>query len=320
MALPPNLDSGLRAAIEQIPFGATDLSLSMETLSGQRAQIHAIMASAPVPDTRVSIENLMVPGPEGAPDIRLRIYRPEAPGQGRPGLYWMHGGGTIFGIPEMDDPVMIEFVERLGIVAVSVEYRLSPENPHPAPFDDCYAGLSWVAKNAAELGIDPSRLAVGGASAGGGLATAIAMLARDRGGPDVAFQLLVGPMLDDRNITPSSHEFADAVVWDRENNLFSWSALLGDRVGTDDVPPYAAPARATDLSGMPPAFVDVGELEVFRDEALDYAQRLVQAGVSTELHLYPGAFHGFDQMLPDVEVSKRARQARVTALKRAFGL
>jgi acetyl esterase/lipase len=226
----------------------------------------------------------------------------------------------VIGVPEIDDALMIGYAEQLGAVVVSVDYRLAPEHPYPAPVEDCYAGLVWTAKAAGELGIDPARIAVGGASAGGGLAAATVLLARDRGGPDVAFQLLVCPMLDDRNITPSSHEFAEAIVWDRAANIFGWTALLGDRIGTDDVPPYAAPARATDLSGLPPAFIDVGELEVFRDEDIDYALRLSQAGVSTEFHLYPGAFHGFDGMVPDAELSKRAKAARLAALKRAYGL
>ncbi|UBU15463.1 alpha/beta hydrolase [Nonomuraea gerenzanensis] len=316
----PNLDPELRAGIEQFPMPPGDLSAVFADLPGARAQMNAMMAAAPAPDTRISIENRMIPGPEGAPDVRVRIYRPEEPGQGRPALYWIHGGGMIMGMPEGDDGPMIEYVERLGVVVVSVDYRLAPEHPHPAPVEDCYAGLVWTVKNAAELGIDPGRLAVGGASAGGGLAAATVLLARDRSGPEVAFQLLVCPMLDDRNTTPSSHEFAEAVVWDRQANLFGWTALLGDRIGADDVSPYAAPARAADLSGLPPAFVDVGELEVFRDECADYALRLARAGVSTEFHLYPGAFHGFDMLVPGAALSVRARQAREAALKRAFGI
>ncbi|GAA3667692.1 alpha/beta hydrolase [Nonomuraea antimicrobica] len=321
MAFHPNLDPELRAAIEQTQMPAMDPSMmTNEYLIGHRTEINAMIAAIPVPETRVPIENRMVPGPEGAPDLRLRIYRPEETGENRPALYWIHGGGMILGAPEMDDAMMAGYAERLGLVVVSVDYRLAPEHPYPAPVEDCYAGLVWTAKHTAELGIDPSRLAVGGASAGGGLAAATALLARDRGGPEIAFQLLVCPMLDDRNITPSSHQFAEAVTWDRASNVFGWTALLGDRVGTDDVPPYAAPARATDLSGLPPAFVDVGELEVFRDECVDYARRLAQAEVSTEFHLYPGAFHGFDMTVPDVELSRRARQAREAALRRAFGL
>jgi acetyl esterase/lipase len=321
MAYHPNLDPELRAGIEQSPLPASDLSaLSIEELDGFRAQINAFLAAAPPAETDVVIEDRQVPGPDGAPDIRVRIYHPAGEAEDRPGLYWIHGGGMILGTPEIDDAMMIGYAEELGVVVVSVDYRLAPENPYPAPVEDCYAGLVWTAKAAGELGIDPAKLAVGGASAGGGLAAATVLLARDRGGPDVAFQLLLCPMLDDRNITPSSHEFTDAIVWDRSANLYGWTALLGDRIGTDDVPPYAAPARATDLSGLPPAFIDVGELDVFRDEDLDYAQRLSQAGVSTEFHLYPGGFHAFDGMVPDAELSKRARAARLAALKRAYGL
>ncbi|HEX4814197.1 MAG TPA: alpha/beta hydrolase [Nonomuraea sp.] len=317
----PNLDPELRAALEKSPMPSFDLpNASPEQLAGLRAQINAFMAAAPPADTDVVIENRHVPGPDGAPDVRVRIYRPSGEEPDRPALYWIHGGGMIVGVPEVDDAQMISYVEELGVVAVSVDYRLAPENPHPAPVEDCYAGLAWTAKAADELGIDSARLAVGGASAGGGLAAATVLLARDRGGPEVAFQLLVCPMLDDRNTTSSSRAFADAIVWDRASNLFGWTALLGDRVGGDDVPPYAAPARATDLSGLPPAFIDVGELEVFRDEDVDYALRLCQAGVSTELHLYPGAFHGFDGVAPEAGLSRRARAARLAALRRAYGL
>ncbi|MCK2219533.1 alpha/beta hydrolase fold domain-containing protein [Actinomadura sp. ATCC 31491] len=323
MALHPNLDPELRAAVEAAPLPVTDLSaLTLEELQGLRAQTKAFVAAfPPPPQTGVTVEDRLIPGPEGAPEVRVRIYRPAGGEEGgRPGLYWIHGGGMIMGVPEMDDALILDYVERLGLVAVSVDYRLAPEHPHPAPVEDCYAGLVWTAKSAAELGIDPARLAVGGASAGGGLAAATVLLARDRGGPDVLFQLLLCPMLDDRDDTPSTEQHADAVVWTRQANRYGWRALLGDQVGGPDVSPYAAPARAADLSGLPPAFVDVGEMEVFRDEDMDYALRLARAGVSTEFHLYPGAFHGFDMMVPDAALSRRAREARVAALKRAYGV
>jgi acetyl esterase/lipase len=318
MAFHPNLDPELRAQLEGFTMPSFDLTDPDLDLNAHRAQINAMLSAAPPLETEVAIEDRHVPGPEGAPDVRLRIYRPSGAGTDRPGLYWIHGGGMIIGVPEMDDAMMIGYAEQLGAVVVSVDYRLAPEHPHPAPVEDCYAGLQWTAKNAGDLGIDATRLAVGGASAGGGLAAGTVLLARDRGGPDISFQLLVCPMLDDRNTTPSSHEFAEAVIWDRAANLFGWAALLGDRAGGEDVPPYAAPARATDLSGLPPSFVDVGELEVFRDECIDYVQRLVQAGVSTEFHLYPGAFHGFDGLVADTELSRRSRATRLAALKRAF--
>ncbi|MEU8248671.1 alpha/beta hydrolase [Nonomuraea sp. NPDC048916] len=315
----PNLDPELRAGLEEMLLPEFDAStMTMEDIAGQRAQVNAMLAGVPVPETDVVIEDRHVPGPDGGSDLRLRLYRPPGAGAGRPCLYWVHGGGMFLGAPEMDDFTLVGYAERLGCVVVSVDYRLAPENPHPAPVEDCYAGLVWTAKNAAELGIDLERLAVGGMSAGGGLAAATVLLARDRSGPAVAFQLLQCPMLDDRNTTPSSHEFAEAVVWDRGANIFGWTALLGDRMGGDDVSPYAAPARATDLSGLPPAFIDVGELEVFRDEDLDYARRLVQAGVSTEFHLYPGGFHGFDAMIPGAALSHRAVATRFAALERAF--
>jgi acetyl esterase/lipase len=320
MPLHPNIDPELAAGLEQAFVPPVDFSrLSPEDLPGIRRQMGAAFAAMP-PATGpgVEIEDRWVPGPDGDPDIRVRIYRPAGRREPSPCLYWMHGGGMVLGLVEMDDARMASHVVDVGCVVVSVEYRLAPENPHPAPVEDCYAGLVWTAKNAEELGIDPDRIAVGGASAGGGLAAGTVLLARDRGGPAVRYQLLVCPMLDDRGVTPSSMEFTEAVTWNRAANTFGWTALLGEAAGAGGVPPYAAPARADDLSGLPPAFIDVGELEVFRDECLDYARRLVQAGVSTEFHLYPGAFHGFDALIPGAEVSRRALAARVAALRRAL--
>jgi acetyl esterase/lipase len=271
------------------------------------------------PDS-VDVTDVWVPGSQGEPDVALRIYRPAATSTPVPALYWMHGGGMMIGCIDMDDALMVGAVEQLGMAAVSVEYRLAPEHPHPAPIEDCYAGLAWIAEHAPDYGIDAARIAVGGASAGGGLAAATALLARDRGGPALAFQLLLEPMLDDRSITHSSTAYDGSIVWDRKDNHLGWTALLGEKVGTDDVSPYAAPARATDLAGLPAALVDVGEVETFRDECIDYAQRLIRSGVSTELHVYPGAFHGFDLMAPDSVLGRMAWKLRWAALSRAFGL
>lgn len=199
---------------------------------------------------------------------------------------------------------------------VSVAYRLAPEHPHPAPFDDCYAGLVWTAEHAAELGIDPDRLVVAGRSAGGGLAAAVALAARDRSGPALIGQFLFCPMLDDRNDTVSARQMVGLGVWDRTANETGWTALLGNARGGPDVSPYAAPARATDLSGLPPAFIDVGSAETFRDEDAAYALRIWQAGGVADLHVWPGGFHGYARMVPGAQISRATHAVRWEWLRR----
>ncbi|GAA3722149.1 acetyl esterase/lipase [Spinactinospora alkalitolerans] len=268
---------------------------------------------------RIEIEERGIPGPESAPDLSVLICRPAGAATPAPGVYNIHGGGMIMGDNRTAITALLDWVEQLGVIVVSVEYRLAPEHPHPAPVEDCYAGLLWTAANAAEVGIDPQRLLIAGASAGGGLAAAVALMARDRGGPALLGQMLICPMLDDRNETPSSHELDGEGVWDRTSNLTGWGALLGEQRGGPDVSPYAAPARADDLSGLPPAFVDVGSVETFRDEDVAYATRIWQAGGSAELHVWPGGFHGFDLMLPQAALSQAAQAARVQWIRRLLG-
>ena len=250
-----------------------------------------------------------VPGPAGAPDISLLICRPTGVTTPTAALYNIHGGGMIIGDRRTGLAPTLEWAEELGAAVVSVEYRLAPETPHPGPVEDCYAGLVWTAAHAGELGIDQERIVVAGASAGGGLAAAVALLARDRGGPALAAQLLLCPMLDDRNDTPSARQMAGRGVWDQGSNEVGWTALLGTARGGPDVSPYAAPARATDLSGLPPAFIDVGSAETFRDEAVTYASRIWQAGGVAELHVWPGGFHGFALMAPQAAISRAAAAA-----------
>jgi acetyl esterase/lipase len=199
---------------------------------------------------------------------------------------------------------------------VSVEYRLAPEHPHPAPVEDCYAGLVWTAEHAGELGIDPERIVVVGASAGGGLAAAAVLMARDRGGPALAGQMLFCPMLDDRNDTVSVRQMVGLGVWDRTANETGWTALLGDARGGPDVSPHAAPARATDLSGLPPTFIDVGTAESFRDEDIAYASSIWRAGGVAELHVWPGGFHGYYQLAPHTQLSRETMAARLAWLRR----
>jgi acetyl esterase/lipase len=257
-------------------------------------------------------------GPPGAPDLTLLILSP-ARGTGPwPAIYHIHGGGMVLGSKELGAEMVAELVAEVGAVGVSVEYRLAPEHPDPAPVEDCYAGLVWTADHAAELDIDPANIVVVGTSAGGGLAAGTALLARDRGGPALSHQVLVCPMLDDRFITPSSRELDGEGVWDRNANAVGWTALLGDRRGGPDVSPYAAPARATDLSGLPRTYLDCGSAETFRDETIDYAQRLSGAGVSVDLHIWGGGFHGFDRMVPDAAISRASRATRHEFLLRAL--
>ena len=203
-----------------------------------------------------------------------------------------------------DDPRFDGWCPRYGCIGASVQYRLAPETPYPGPLDDCYAGLAWVHRNADELGVDPGRIGIGGQSAGAGLAAGLALLARDRGEVPVAFQLLIYPMLDDRQITPSS-AWSDP-IWPPSANAYGWTAYLGDRKGGPDVEPYAAPARATDLAGLPPTLIAVGAIDGFSDEDIDYAVRLRHAGVPVDLHVYAGAPHGFEGLAVGAAVSRRA--------------
>ncbi|WP_432825482.1 alpha/beta hydrolase [Dactylosporangium sp. CA-092794] len=264
-----------------------------------------------------TVSERLVLGPPGAPPVSLLICRPTGASSAVPALYFMHGGGMVRGTNRGQGAGEAHAAAaELGMLFVSVEYRLAPEHRHPAPVDDCYAGLTWTAEHAEELGIDPDRIVVGGGSVGGGLAAAVALLARDRRGPRLAGQMLLCPMLDDRNDSYSARQMDGHGVWDRTANQMGWRALLGDAQGTPDVSPYAAPARNADWSDLPPAFIDVGSAETFRDEAVDYASRIWRAGGSAELHVWPGGFHGFGYLAPDAAISRTARAAMVPWLRR----
>lgn len=276
----------------------------------------ALMA-APVPQRDdVTREDRSIPGPAGAPDVTVRIYRSANCAPVAPAVLEIHGGGFMLGSLEMMDAFCDHVAATIGAVVVSVDYRLAPEHPYPAATQDCYAALCWLHDNAASLGVDAERIAIAGQSAGGGLAAGTVLMARDHGGPTPCFQLLEIPELDDRLETPSMTRFTDTPMWNRPNAIASWTHFLGDLHGRD-VPIYAAPARAADLSGLPPTFVSVMEYDPLRDEGLDYAMRLLQAGVSTEVHAYPGTFHG-SAMVVDAAVSKRAARDSLGALARAL--
>ncbi|HZF89072.1 alpha/beta hydrolase [Streptomyces sp.] len=257
-------------------------------------------------------EERAVTGPPGAPDVTVLICRPaDAPAGSRlPLLYFMHGGGMIAGSRRHLMSDVLDWTRTLRAVTVSVEYRLAPEHPHPAPLEDCYAGLVWSARHAAELGADPDLIITVGTSAGGGLAAGLALLARDRGGPGLAAQMLLSPMLDDRDDTVSGRQMAGLGMWDRASNATAWNAFLDGAAGTPGVPEHAAPARALDLSGLPAAYLDVGSAETFRDETVAYAGRLWQSGIQCELHVWPGGFHGSDEFVPEARLSRRAKESR----------
>lgn len=277
--------------------GGVNFAITVDTITAIRS---ANPIRPPLSDA-VERRDHVVPGD---PPVTVRVHRPQGVVGHLPCLYSMHGGGYVFGSYAMDDAMFDALCPKLGMVGVSVEYRLAPETPYPGPLDDCYAGLRWISEHADELGIDRGRIGVRGVSAGGGLAAAIALLARERGDVSVAFQLLDCPMLDDRQITSSSQ--TDGLpLWSRESNAFGWRSYLGERYGAD-VPATAAPARAADLAGLPPAFVSVGSIDGFLDEDVDYALRLNHAGVDAELHVYPGASHGY-QVAVDSAIARQSR-------------
>ncbi|MGW2648856.1 alpha/beta hydrolase [Streptomyces sp. NPDC001393] len=316
----PPLDPELAEALARSGAAARE-PITPENLAARRERDAATRPRPTVgelrADGRFEVEELRVPGPPGGPDVTLVSARLAGITGPLPLLYYLHGGGMITGNAWSVLPRLLrEWAAPLELAIVSVEYRLAPEARYPAAVEDCYAGLVGVAGHAAELGIDAERVVVGGKSAGGGLAAALALLTRDRGGPVPIGQLLLSPMLDDRNDTVSSHQLAGVDTWDRTSNATAWQAVLGDRYGTANLPPYAAPARARDLSGLPPAYVEVGSAETLRDETVAYAQAIWRAGGRAELHVWPGACHGFDTFAPRAALSQDARAARTRWLRR----
>ncbi|SEK94484.1 triacylglycerol lipase [Sphingomonas palmae] len=271
----------------------------------------------PMPPVAVDQQVVVAPGRDGAPEVPLHCYRPSDAEGALPCILHMHGGGYVAG--KVDDlrDIHRSLSAELGCAIVSVDYRLAPETHFPGNIEDCYAALAHVVSHAATLGIDTRRLGVMGESAGGGLAAALALLARDRGEYKLVFQHLIYPMIDDRTCVRAPHPTAGEFVWNADKNAFGWTALLGHAPGGDDVSPYAAAARASDLAGLPPTYIATGAIDLFVDEDLDYAKRLIAAGVPCELHVYPGAFHAFN-IVPDARVAQAARRDSIEALRRAL--
>jgi acetyl esterase len=273
-------------------------------------------ASLPT-DDRVGVENRMIDGPAGPGALGVRVYTPNSAPSPMPAVVFCHGGAFILGDTYSEEHRCLRYAAEAGCVVVSVEWRHAPELPFPAGVEDAYAALGWTVARADELGVDATRVAVAGVSSGGAFAAASALMARDRGGPAPVLQLLVYPVVDDRLESASMRDFDATPLWTRMSSALMWEHYLGP-ARTGEPSPYAAPARATDLSGLPPAYVMVAELDPLRDEAIDYARRLLEAGVPTELHCFPGTCHGFDVVAPDTAVGRSALDEQVRALRRAF--
>jgi acetyl esterase/lipase len=280
--------------------------------------IHLLMRLSPSPKTLAGIlvENVIIPGQDDRTKTRLRIYKPTATAGPAPVLLWLHGGGYVLGKPEQDDGRCAQYVRELGITVVSVDYRCAPKHPFPAGLDDSYAALKWMGSHSGELNIDLKRIAIGGASAGGGLAAALVQLAQDQREITPIFQLLVYPMLDDRTVLRAEIDDSSNVTWTQASNRFGWESYLGQEFGAENVRAYGVPARRKDLSGLPPAWIGVGSLDIFHDENVAYGQRMRACGVACEIDVIPGAFHGFDVFDPHIPIVQDFSKAQTAALKK----
>ena len=277
-----------------------------------------LMSLAPTPKNLkdILVENVFITGQDDRTKIRLRIYKPKSIAAPTPVLLWLHGGGYVMGLPEMDDLGCAQYVCELDITIVSVDYRYAPKHPFPAGLEDSYSALKWVESHSQQLGIDAKRIAIGGASAGGGLAAALVQLAHDRQEIKPIFQLLVYPMLDDRTVLRADIDDSNSPAWNQKSNRFGWESYLGKKCGAEDVPAYSVPARREDLSGLPQAWIGVGTVDIFHDEDVAYAQRLKERGIECELYIVPGAFHGFDVFDPQVPIVQDFRKSQISALKK----
>ncbi|WCB91778.1 Carboxylesterase NlhH [Baekduia alba] len=309
------VDPELRESLFRVPPGLDPA----EDLEGTRRRMleRAPFAGSADQQARVQRTDLTIPGPpDNADGVRVRVYEPrERAAEALPGLLWVHGGGFCGGAVDQDDGLCTSIVDEIGAVIVSVDYRLAPEHPFPAGPEDCYAALRWLFDTAHERGVTRSRIGVAGYSSGAGFAAALALMARDRGECELAFQVLLCPLLDVPH-RASSRAIVDPRVRNQPTTDSSWRLYLGDAY--DAPPAYAAPARAADLSGLPPAYLAVSQFDVNCEEDIEYARRLLGAGVATELHVFPRGFHGFELLVPDAQISRDAVADRTRALRRAL--
>ena len=299
---------GLLAAMPGGFNAISDIVTRRATLDGMLAMMTADLP----PNPNVVLEDRIISGPGG--DLPIRIYTPAQGSGPRPGVLFIHGGGMVLGNLETDHLTAVMLCETLGVVLVSVDYRLAPEHPAPAAIDDCFAALMWLAEMADDLGIRRDRIALYGGSAGGGLAIATALMNRDHGGPAIHFVMAPYPMIDDRNETASSKQITDVGIWDRAGNVEAWAWYLGGKPATQ----YSAPARATDVSGLPSMFIDVGDVDMFHDEDVEFVSRLKDAGVSVEFHVHPGSYHASEVFAPMAALSAKIWGLRIAAMQKAL--
>lgn len=321
MDLKHRLDPELLEPLEEVLAamgGGLDLANLTDTRAMVDAMVAGVKAEAP-PIDGVDIEDRTAPGFDGDPDVTVRLYRPSGRSDPLPALLWIHAGGWVLGDLELEDLTAAQLAKDVQCTVAAVDYRLAPEHPYPAALHDCHAALRWLRSRGDELGIDAARVAVGGASAGGNLAAGLSLMTRDRGEPQPVFQMLIYPALDDSNVEQASATLPDTLFWTRANALEAWSAYLGRKPGSAGVEAYAAPLRATDLAGLPPAYIAVGDIDLFVDENVEYARRLIAAGVPTELHVYPGAYHAFDVFTPMGKISRQFAADRSATLRRMLG-
>ncbi len=307
------IDPASRKPLEEflaaIPGGFNSIS----DIAQRRAFVGQLLVE-PELDKNVTMENRLIPGPAG--EQKIRIYQAKESKKPAPAVVYIHGGGMILGGIEVEAATTQMLCAETGATVISVDYRKAPEFPYPCGPDDCYSAAKWVFDNASELGIDVKNIGIYGSSAGGGLALAVVLMARDRKTMNFKYMLPIYPMIDDRNETSSTHEVTEIGIWDRSGNIEAWNWYLGGKPADS----YAAPARAADLTGLPPAFIDVGALDAFRDEDADFALRLLKSGVACEFRVYPGAYHGSEIFAPEADLSKRIVASRIDALKRFIAL
>ena len=312
-----HLDPELRAPLEELLSVYPRGVYAIEDLAERRrvdAELAAEVTEAARAEQTCTTEDLEVPGPRDGTRVPVRHYRPAELESGGPAVLFIHGGGMYLGSLDYEHATAVKICEELGVIVVSAGYRKAPENPHPAPLEDCYAVLTWMEQEADALGFDPGRLAIWGGSAGGNLAIATALKSRDLAGPQAVLVVALYPMVDHRNATPSAREITHIGVWDRATNIEAWEWFLGGH----EPDSYATPLHANDLSGLPPTFIDVGTADLFRDEDIDLARRLLAAGVPTELHVYPGVYHAAELYAPDAEMSRHMWAVRFRAIRKAL--